>query len=148
MQDIISLLDRKENISNEISRLQRAQQTISEQVKDYVKNLSSEKKRFLDDKILSTFNEDKLKQIESYRNYMKNLSTGLCNSYQSWNIFDPYTDKYTIEKYKQVIYDRTRRKKQWNKTDNLVLFMFCRNRGIRTDGVDFIYVLAYHLYIS
>ena len=51
MQDIISLLDRKENISNEISRLQRMQQTISEQVKDYVKNLSSEKKRFLDDKI-------------------------------------------------------------------------------------------------
>ena len=45
MQDIISLLDKKENISNEISRLQRAQQTISEQVKDYVKNLSSEKKR-------------------------------------------------------------------------------------------------------
>lgn len=98
MQDIISLLDRKENISNEISRLQRAQQTISEQVKDYVKNLSSEKKRFLDDKILSTFNEEKLRHIESYRNYMKNLSTGLCNSYQSWDIFDPYTDKYTIEK--------------------------------------------------
>ena len=53
-----------------------------------------------------------------------------------------------MEKCKQVIYDRTCRKKQWNKTDNLVLFMFCRNRGIRTDGVDFIYVLAYHLYIS
>lgn len=98
MQTIINLLDRKANISNEISRLQRAQQTISEQIKDYVKNLSSEKKRFLDDKILSTFNEEKLKQIESYRNYMKDLSTGLCNSYQSWNIFDPYTDKYTIDK--------------------------------------------------
>ena len=99
MQDIISLLDKKENISNEISRLQRAQQTISEQVKDYVKNLSSEKKRFLDDKILSTFSEEKLKHTESYRNYMKNLSAGLCNSYQAWNnIFDPYIDKYTIEK--------------------------------------------------
>jgi uncharacterized protein (UPF0335 family) len=61
MQTIINLLDRKANISNEISRLQREQQTISEQVKDYVKNLSPEKKRFLDDKILSTFNEDKLK---------------------------------------------------------------------------------------
>lgn len=99
MQDIISLLDKKENISNEISRLQRTQQTISEQVKDYVKNLSSEKKRFLDDKILSTFSEEKLKYTESYRNYIKNLSTGLCNSYQAWdNVFDPYTDKYTIEK--------------------------------------------------
>lgn len=98
MQYIINLLDKKENISNEISRLQRMQQTIFEQVKDYVKNLSSEKKRFLDDKILSTFSEEKLKHIESYRNYMNNLSAGVCNSYQSWNIFDPYTDKYTIEK--------------------------------------------------
>lgn len=99
MQSIISLLDRKENINNEILRLQRAQQTISEQVKDYVKNLSSEKKRFLDDKILSTFSEEKLKITEAYRNYMKNLSEGLCNSYQAWdNVFDPYIDKYTIEK--------------------------------------------------
>ena len=99
MRSIISLLDKKESISNEISRLQRTQQTISEQVKDYVKNLSPEKKRFLDDKILSTFNEEKLKQIEAYRKYMKDLSTGVCNCYQDWNnIFDPYTDKYTIEK--------------------------------------------------
>ena len=99
MQSIISLLDKKESISNEISRLQRTQQTISEQVKDYVKNLSPEKKRFLDDKILSTFNEEKLKQIEAYRKYMKDLSTGVCNCYQDWgNVFDPYTDKYTIEK--------------------------------------------------
>ena len=99
MQSIISLLDKKENISNEISRLQKTQQTISEQVKDYVDNLSPEKKRFLDDKILSTFNEEKLKQIEAYRKYMKDLSTGVCNCYQAWNnIFDPYTDKYTIEK--------------------------------------------------
>ena len=99
MQYIINLLDKKENVSNEISRLQRIQQTISEEVKNYVKNLSSEKKRFLDDKILSTFNEEKLKLTESYRNYMKNLSTGFCNSYQAWdNVFDPYIDKYTIEK--------------------------------------------------
>ena len=99
MRSIISLLDKKESISNEISRLQRTQQTISEQVKDYVKNLSPEKKRFLDDKILSTFNEEKLKQIEAYRKYMKDLSTGVCNCYLAWNnIFDPYTDKYTIEK--------------------------------------------------
>ena len=99
MRSIISLLDKKESISNEISRLQRTQQTISEQVKDYVKNLSPEKKRFLDDKILSTFNEEKLKQIEAYRKYMKDLSTGVCNCYQAWNnIFDPYIDKYTIEK--------------------------------------------------
>ena len=99
MRSIISLLDKKESISNEISRLQRTQQTISEQVKDYVKNLSPEKKRFLDDKILSTFNEEKLKQIEAYRKYMKDLSKGVCNCYQAWNnIFDPYIDKYTIEK--------------------------------------------------
>lgn len=99
MRSIISLLDKKESISNEISRLQRTQQTITEQVKDYVDNLSSEKKRFLDDKILSTFSEEKLKQIEAYRKYMKDLSTGVCNCYQAWNnIFDPYTDKYTIEK--------------------------------------------------
>ena len=99
MRSIISLLDKKESISNEISRLQRTQQTISEQVKDYVKNLSPEKKRFLDDKILSTFNEEKLKQIEAYRKYMKDLSTGVCNCYQDWgNVFDPYRDKYTIEK--------------------------------------------------
>ena len=99
MQSIISLLDKKESINNEISCLQRTQQTISEQVKDYVKNLSPEKKRFLDDKILSTFNEEKLKQIEAYRKYMKDLSTGVCNCYQDWgNVFDPYTDKYTIEK--------------------------------------------------
>ena len=99
MRSIISLLDKKESISNEISRLQRTQQTISEQVKDYVKNLSPEKKRFLDDKILSTFNEEKLKQIEAYRKYMKDLSTGVCNCYQDWsNVVDPYTDKYTIEK--------------------------------------------------
>ena len=99
MRSIISLLDKKENISNEISRLQKTQQTISEQVKDYVKNLSPEKKRFLDDKILSTFDEEKLKQIEAYRKYMKDLSTGVCNCYLAWNnIFDPYTDKYTIEK--------------------------------------------------
>ena len=99
MRSIISLLDKKESISNEISRLQRTQQTISEQVKDYVKNLSPEKKRFLDDKILSTFSEEQLKQIEAYRKYMKDLSTGVCNCYHAWNnIFDPYTDKYTIEK--------------------------------------------------
>lgn len=104
MLSIISLLDKKESISNEISRLQRTQQTISEQVKDYVKNLSPEKKRFLDDKILSTFNEEKLKQIEAYRKYMKDLSKGVCNCYQSWNnIFDPYTDKYTIERVEKVI---------------------------------------------
>ena len=99
MRSIISLLDKKESISNEISRLQRTQQTISEQVKDYVKNLSPEKKRFLDDKILSTFNGEQLKQIEAYRKYMKDLLTGDCNCYLAWNnIFDPYTDKYTIEK--------------------------------------------------
>ena len=99
MRSIISLLDKKESISNEISRLQKTQQTISEQVKDYVKNLSPEKKRFLDDKILSTFNGEKLKQIEAYRKYMKDLLTGVCNCYLAWNnIFDPYTDKYTIEK--------------------------------------------------
>lgn len=99
MRSIISLLDKKESISNEISRLQRTQQTISEQVKDYVNNLSPEKKRFLDDKILSTFNEEKLKQIEAYRKYMKDLSTGVCNCYLAWNnIFDPYIDKYTIDK--------------------------------------------------
>ena len=99
MRSIISLLDKKENISNEISRLQKTQQTISEQVKDYVKNLSPEKKRFLDDKILSTFSEEQLKQIKAYRKYMEDLSKGVCNCYQSWsNIFDPYTDKYTIEK--------------------------------------------------
>ena len=104
MRSIISLLDKKESISNEISRLQRTQQTITEQVKDYVDNLSSEKKRFLDDKILSTFSEEKLKQIEAYRKYMKDLSTGVCNCYQAWNnIFDPYTDKYTIEKVEKVI---------------------------------------------
>ena len=104
MQSIISLLDKKEEINNEISRLQRIQQTISEQVKDYVDNLSPEKKRFLDDKILSTFSEEKLKQIEAYRKYMKDLSTGVCNCYQAWNnIFDPYTDKYTIEKVEKVI---------------------------------------------
>ena len=104
MRSIISLLDKKESISNEISRLQRTQQTITEQVKDYVKNLSPEKKRFLDDKILSTFSEEKLKQIEAYRKYMKDLSTGVCNCYQAWNnIFDPYTDKYTIEKVEKVI---------------------------------------------
>ena len=104
MRSIISLLDKKESISNEISRLQRTQETISEQVKDYVKNLSPEKKRFLDDKILSTFSEEKLKQIEAYRKYMKDLSTGVCNCYQAWNnIFDPYTDKYTIEKVEKVI---------------------------------------------
>ena len=99
MRSIISLLDKKENISNEISRLQKTQQTISEQVKDYVKNLSPEKKRFLDDKILSTFSEEQLKQIEAYRKYMEDLSKGVCNCYQAWNnIFDPYIDKYTIEK--------------------------------------------------
>lgn len=99
MRSIISLLDKKESISNEISRLQRTQQTISEQVKDYVKNLSPGKKRFLDDKILSTFSEEQLKQIEAYRKYMKDLSKGVCNCYQDWsNVFDPYTDKYTIEK--------------------------------------------------
>ena len=104
MQSIISLLDKKENISNEISRLQKAQQTISEQVKDYVKNLSPEKKHFLDDKILSTFSEEQLKQIEAYRKYMEDLSKGVCNCYQAWNnIFDPYTDKYTIEKVEKVI---------------------------------------------
>ena len=104
MRSIISLLDKKESISNEISRLQRTQQTITEQVKDYVDNLSPEKKRFLDDKILSTFSEEKLKQIEAYRKYMKDLSTGVCNCYQDWsNVFDPYTDKYTIEKVEKVI---------------------------------------------
>ena len=99
MQSIISLLDKKESINNEISCLQKMQQTISEQVKDYVKNLSTEKKRFLDDKILSTFSEEQLKQIEAYRKYMEDLSKGVCNCYQAWNnIFDPYIDKYTIEK--------------------------------------------------
>ena len=99
MRSIISLLDKKESINNEISCLQKMQQTISEQVKDYVKNLSTEKKRFLDDKILSTFSEEQLKQIEAYRKYMEDLSKGVCNCYQAWNnIFDPYIDKYTIEK--------------------------------------------------
>lgn len=99
MQHIISLLDKKEDINNEISRLQKTQQTITEQVKDYVDNLSPEKKRFLDDKILSTFSEEKLKQIEAYRKYMKDFSDGVCYCYQDWsNVFDPYMDKYTIER--------------------------------------------------
>ena len=99
MRSIITLLDKKDKISNKIWRLQKTQQTITEQVKDYVDNLSTEKKRFLDDKILSTFNGEKLKQIEAYRKYMKDISTGVCNCYMAWNnIFDPYTDKYTIEK--------------------------------------------------
>ena len=99
MRSIISLLDKKENISNEISRLQKTQQTISEQVKDYVKNLSPEKKRFLDDKILSTFDEKTIEHIEAYRKYMKDLLDGVCNCYQDWsNVFDPYMDKYTIDR--------------------------------------------------
>ena len=99
MRSIISLLDKKESISNEISRLQRTQQTISEQVKDYVKNLSTEKKRFLDDKILSTFDEKTIEHIEAYRKYMKDLLDGVCNCYQDWsNVFDPYMDKYTIDR--------------------------------------------------
>lgn len=99
MQHIISLLDKKEDINNEISRLQKTQQTITEQIKDYVDNLSPEKKRFLDDKILSTFSEEKLKQIEAYRKYMKDFSDGVCYCYQDWsNVFDPYMDKYTIER--------------------------------------------------
>ena len=99
MRSIISLLDKKESISNEISRLQRTQQTISEQVKDYVKNLSPEKKRFLDDKILSTFDEKTIEHIEAYRKYMKDLLDGVCNCYQDWsNVFDPYMDKYTIDR--------------------------------------------------
>ena len=104
MRSIISLLDKKESISNEISRLQRTQQTITEQVKDYVDNLSPEKKRFLDDKILSTFDEKTIEHIEAYRKYMKDLLDGVCNCYQAWNnIFDPYIDKYTIEKVEKVI---------------------------------------------
>ena len=99
MRSIISLLDKKESISNEISRLQRTQQTITEQVKDYVDNLSPEKKRFLDDKILSTFDEKTIEHIEAYRKYMKDLSDGVCNCYQDWsNVFDPYMDKYTIDR--------------------------------------------------
>ena len=99
MRSIISLLDKKENITNEISRLQRTQQTISEQVKDYVDNLSPEKKRFLDDKILSTFDEKTIEHIEAYRKYMKDLLDGVCNCYQDWsNVFDPYMDKYTIDR--------------------------------------------------
>ena len=99
MQSIISLLDKKEEINNEISRLQRIQQTISEQVKDYVDNLSPEKKRFLDDKILSTFDEKTIEHIEAYRKYMKDLLDGVCNCYQDWsNVFDPYMDKYTIDR--------------------------------------------------
>ena len=99
MRSIISLLDKKESISNEISRLQRTQQTISEQVKDYVKNLSPEKKRFLNDKILSTFDEKTIEHIEAYRKYMKDLLDGVCNCYQDWsNVFDPYMDKYTIDR--------------------------------------------------
>ena len=99
IQNIINLLDKRENINNEISRLQKTQRTISEQIKDYVNNLSPEKKRFLDDEILSTFSEEKLKHIEAYRKYMKDFSTGVCNCYQDWgDFFDPYIDKYTIEK--------------------------------------------------
>ena len=99
MRSIISLLDKKENISNEISRRQKTQQTISEQVKDYVDNLSPEKKRFLNDKILSTFDEKTIEHIEAYRKYIKDFSDGVCNCYQDWsNIFDPYMDKYTIER--------------------------------------------------
>ena len=79
MRSIISLLDKKESISNEISRLQRTQQTISEQVKDYVKNLSPEKKRFLDDKILSTFDEKTIEHIEAYRKYIKDFSNPKIN---------------------------------------------------------------------
>ena len=104
MRSIITLLDKKDKISNKIWRIQKTQQTITEQVKDYVDNLSTEKKRFLDDKILSTFSEEQLKQIEAYRKYMEDLSKGVCNCYQAWtNIFDPYIDKYTIEK---VIVDK------------------------------------------
>ena len=97
MRSIITLLDKKDKISNKIWRLQKTQQTITEQVKDYVDNLSTEKKRFLDDKILSTFDEKTIEHIEAYRKYMKDLSDGVCNCYQDWsNVFDPYMDKYTI----------------------------------------------------
>ena len=39
MQNIINLLNKRENINNEISRLQKTQRTISEQIKDFVNNL-------------------------------------------------------------------------------------------------------------
>ena len=98
MQSIISLLDKKKKINNQIWRLQKTQQTITEQVKDYVDNLSPEKKRFLDDKILSTFDEKTIEHIKAYRKYIKDLSDGVCNCYQDWsNVFDPYMDKYTID---------------------------------------------------
>ena len=98
MRSIITLLDKKHKISNKIWRLQKTQQTITEQVKDYVDNLSPEKKRFLDDKILSTFDEKTIEHIEAYRKYMKDFSDGVCYCYQDWsNVFDPYMDKYTIE---------------------------------------------------
>lgn len=99
MRSIITLLDKKDKISNKIWRLQKTRQIITKQIQDFVNNLSSEKKRFLDDKILSMFSEEKLKRVESYRKYMNDLSRGICNSYQAWdNIFDPYIDEYTIEK--------------------------------------------------
>ena len=99
MRSIITLLDKKDKISNKIWRLQKTQQTITEQVKDYVDNLSPEKKRFLDDKILSTFDEKTIEHIEAYRKYMKDLLDGVCNCYQDWsNVFDPYMDKYTIDR--------------------------------------------------
>ena len=99
MRSIITLLDKKDKISNKIWRLQKTQQTITEQVKDYVDNLSPEKKRFLDNKILSTFDEKTIEHIEAYRKYMKDLLDGVCNCYQDWsNVFDPYMDKYTIDR--------------------------------------------------
>ena len=99
MRSIITLLDKKDKISNKIWRLQKTQQTITEQVKDYVDNLSPEKKRVLDDKILSTFDEKTIEHIEAYRKYMKDLLDGVCNCYQDWsNVFDPYMDKYTIDR--------------------------------------------------
>ena len=99
MRSIITLLDKKDKISNKIWRLQKTQQTITEQVKDYVDNLSTEKKRFLDDKILSTFDEKTIEHIEAYRKYRKDFSTGVYNCVQAWDCtFDPYIDKYTIEK--------------------------------------------------
>ena len=96
IERIIDLINEGNTIEKEISCLQEQKKIIEKDIEQFMSEIKPSQKKFLDDKIIERFSDETKKRIESYRKYMNDIASGICNSYQIWNIFDPYTDKYTI----------------------------------------------------
>ena len=97
LDKIKGLLLKKEYVSTEIKTLENKLGEYQSEINDLTKSLTFKQKRFLDDKIIENFTEKQKATMLSYRDYLERLSSGILNSYMSFDdVFDPYHDEYNI----------------------------------------------------